>query len=143
MKRQKITLEEIADYNNLLLAVYKASKAKKHRKVVQEFLSNLESNLSNLSHDILLTKLPYGRFKAFQIYDPKKRMIHAACFEDRVFHHAVMNIAGDRIEKGMIYHSYACRKDKGVHKAVYQVQKNLQRHQWFVKIEPLVKKVIA
>lgn len=135
MKRQKVTLEEIADYKNLLSAVHKASKGKKHRKVVQDFIGNLESNLSNLSHDILLAKLPYGRFKAFQIYDPKKRMIHAACFEDRVFHHAVMNIAGEKIEKGMVYHSYACRKNKGVHKAVYQVQKNLQRYQWFVKID--------
>ena len=135
MKRQKITLEEIAEYSNLLLAVYKASKAKKHRKIVQSFLNNLENKLLILSNDILSGKLPYGRFKAFQIYDPKKRMIHAACFEDRVFLHAVMNIAGDRIEKGMIYHSYACRKEKGVHKAVNQVQKNLQRYKWFVKID--------
>lgn len=135
MKRQLITLEEIADYNNLLLALHKAAKGKRHRQVVQDFMAQCDEKLSTLSADIMAEKLPYGRFNAFQIYDPKQRLIHAACFEDRVFHHAVMNLAGSRLEKAMIYHSYACRPQKGVHKAVRQVQYNLQRYAYFVKID--------
>lgn len=135
MRRQYISLEEIADYKNLLTALYKASKAKRNRPVVQDFHYQLDRNLSSLSRDIMAGKLPYGRFKTFEIHDPKKRLIHAACFEDRVFHHAVMNIAGERLEKSMIYHSYACRPGKGVHKAIETVRKNLQRFKWFVKID--------
>lgn len=135
MKRQCISLEEIADYNNLILALHKSAKGKRQRKLVQQFIQHSDDKLSALGRDILSEKLPYGRFQSFQIYDPKKRLIHAACFEDRVFHHAIMNIAGPRLEKAMFYHSYACRPEKGVHKAVQQVQTNLQHYNWFVKID--------
>lgn len=135
MKRQHVLLAEIADYNNLLLALHKASKGKRHRRVVREFYEQFDKKISGLAQDILAEQLPYGSFKSFQIYDPKKRLIHAACFADRVFHHAVMNIAGERLEKCMVNHSYACRPGKGVHKAIRQVQGNLQRYKWFVKID--------
>ncbi len=79
--------------------------------------------------------MPYGRFREFFIFDPKKRLIHAACFEDRVFHHALMNIAGPVLERAMSPISFACRPGKGVHKAVAQVQKNLRRYPWYVKID--------
>lgn len=88
-----------------------------------------------MARDILAEKMPYGRFRAFQIHDPKKRLIHAACFEDRIFHHAVMNVTGERLEKSMVHHSYACRQNKGVHRVVQQVQKNLRRFLWLVKID--------
>lgn len=135
MKRQYISLEQIADYENLLLAAHKAAKAKRHRGSVQSFFSRLEQNLRNLSEAILAGSLPYGRFRTFEIYDPKRRWIHAACFEDRVFHHAVMNIAGATLDKAMFYHSYACRTDKGVHKAIAQVQRNIRQYAYFVKID--------
>lgn len=135
MNRQYVSLTEIADYNNLVLALHKASKGKRHRSVVRELYEQFDKKISGLAQDIVAGQLPYGFFKSFQIYDPKKRLIYAACFADRVFHHAVMNIAGERLEKSMINHSYACRPGKGVHKAIIQVQGNLQRYKWFVKID--------
>ncbi|CAK8712676.1 Reverse transcriptase domain-containing protein [Candidatus Electrothrix laxa] len=135
MKRQKISLADIADYNNLCLALHKASKGKQHRRDVLDFHQGVDKKLSAMALDILAEKMPYGRFKAFQIYDPKKRLIYAACFEDRIFHHAVMNIAGENLERIMFFHSYACRPNKGVHKAVQQVQNNIKRFPWLVKID--------
>lgn len=139
MKRQRITLEEIADQNTLITALYKAARGKQHRRVVRDFYTNIDVHLAELAQDILQEKMPYGRYRVFHIHDPKKRRIHAACFEDRIFHHAVMHIAGPHIEKSMVYHSYACRPEKGVHKAIEQVQVNLRRYSWFVKIDGLVK----
>lgn len=135
MKRTFLSLEMIAEYKNLQLALYKAAKGKRHRKSVQAFLREGDEALAKLGNDIRKGKLPYGRYKVFEIYDPKHRQIHAACFEDRIFHHALMNLAGPALEKSMTFHSYACRKDKGVHKAVQHVQRNLQRYRWFVKID--------
>jgi retron-type reverse transcriptase len=135
MKRLYISLEMIADYNNLLVATYKAARGKRSRSNVHHFLENTNDELTKLGEDIRQEKLPYGRFQTFEIFDPKQREIHAACFQDRVFHHALMNIAGEKLETAMFFHSYACRKNKGVHKAVQQVQKNLQRFQWWVKID--------
>ena len=135
MKRQRITLECIAERKNLLSAFQKAAKGKRYRGDVQAFLADFDSKLNQLGADIRQCHLPYGRYRSFQIYDPKQRLIHAACFEDRVFHHALMNQAGGVLERAMVEHSYACRPNKGVHKAVLQVQKNLQRFKWYCKID--------
>ena len=135
MKRLYLSLEQIADYANLVLAFHKAAKGKRYRSDVQMFLQHFNQNIHRLSQAILNEKMPYGNFRAFMIYDPKQRTIHAACFEDRIFHHALMNLAGDTLERAMSPFSYACRPNKGVHRAVRQVQKNLQRYKYFGKID--------
>lgn len=79
--------------------------------------------------------MPYGKFKEFQIFDPKKRLIHAACFEDRIFHHAVINLAGPVLEIAMMPRTYACRPGMGVHRAAQGVQHHLRQYRWYVKID--------
>lgn len=135
MKRTCIDLIDIADQSNLTLALYKASKGKRQRAEVQRFYQQAQANLNTLAKAILEEQLPYGRYHSFTINDPKQRIIHAACFEDRIFHHAVMNKAAPVFERAMVDHTYACRPGKGVHRAVKQVQKNLQSYSWYVQID--------
>ena len=135
MKRIRIDLEQVASRDNLLLALHRALKSKRHRPEVMCFLLQCDDNLNQLAKAILQAEMPYGRFREFQIYDPKPRLIYAACFEDRIFHHALMNLAGPVIEKAMLPTSYACRPGMGVHKAAKQVQQNLQRYPWYVQID--------
>jgi RNA-directed DNA polymerase len=63
-----------------------------------------------------------GAFKQFYVHDPKKRLISAPIFKDRIIHHALVNIIEPLFEKKFIIDSYACRKDKGVHKAVLRLK---------------------
>ena len=135
MRRLRISLAEIAERKNVVLAFQKAAKGKRNRDSVRLFLQDFDQNINQLCADILSAKLPYGHFREFQIYDPKKRLIHAACFPDRVFHHALINIAGGELERRMQPSSFACRQDRGVHKAVNRVQQNLQKYPYFVKID--------
>lgn len=135
MKRILITLDAIAEHNNLVLAFHKAAKGKRFRQDVQLFLQNFDSNLNQLGEDIRQAKLPYGKYRVFQIFDPKQRLIHAACFVDRIFHHALMNLAGDVLEQAMLPSSYACRPNKGVHKAVGTVQRHLCQYRYYGKID--------
>jgi len=135
VKRIRITLEAIAERKNLMLALRKAAKGKWHRPDVQAFFHNLDDNLNRLGRDIRDSRLPYGRFRTFEIHDPKKRLIHAACFEDRIFHHALMNLAGDMLDKAMTPQSYACRPGMGVHKAVKKVQQHLRQYAYYGKID--------
>jgi RNA-directed DNA polymerase len=135
MKRTRIQLYDIAAYDNLLLATWKAARGKRARPDVAHFTAHLDSRLRQLAEDILQDKVPYGRYRQFYIHDPKLRLIHAACFADRVLHHAIMNHAEPVFERTLVPTTYACRPDKGVHKAVAQVQKNLQRFPWFVKVD--------
>ncbi len=135
MKRKNITLEQIAETKNMVLAFAKAAKGRRYRADVQYFLHDFDQNIDQLSNDIREAKLPYGRFREFEIYDPKQRLIHAACFEDRVFHHALMNHAGTVLETAMTPFSYACRPNKGVHRAVKKVQQHLRQYRYYVKID--------
>jgi len=135
MKRTKIELVDVASQSNLSFALWKAARGKRHRPEVQEFLSNAQHQLNQLAQAILDEQAPSGRYHQFYIRDPKERLIHAACFSDRVLHHAIMNLAEPTFERTMIDHSYACRPNKGVHKAIQQVQHNLCRYPWVVKTD--------
>lgn len=135
MKRTNIDLNDIASVQNLALAAYKAAKAKRQRPPVKVFFKDLNRSLNHLSQDILADNVPYGHYRSFSIRDPKPRVIHAACFEDRVLHHAVMNHLGPVLDKAMTTKPYACREGYGVHKAADYALKCIRSFPWFVKID--------
>lgn len=135
MKRLRIELAEVAAYPNLCLAAWKAARGKRGRADVAAFLGDLDGRLERLGRDIVRAAVPYGGGREFFIHDPKRRLIHAACFEDRVLHHAIMNLAEPVFERALIPASFACRPGKGVHAAVREVQRDLRRFPWFVKVD--------
>jgi RNA-directed DNA polymerase len=135
MKRLAIRLEDLAERSNLLLATWKAARGKAARPPVARFLAGLERNLDALAESILAEKAPLGRASRFVIHDPKRRVIHAACFADRVLHHAILNRAEARFETMLVDSSYACRPGKGVHAAVAAVQRGLRAWPWFVQVD--------
>jgi RNA-directed DNA polymerase len=135
VKRQRVELADIAERGNLTLATFKAAQGKHHRPPVQRFLSRLDIELATLSRNVLQGRAPLGRAVRFQIHDPKPRQIVAACFEDRVLHHAVLNLTEARFEQSLADSAYACRQGRGVHAAVAAVQRGLQRHAWLVQVD--------
>ncbi|MEW6220413.1 MAG: reverse transcriptase/maturase family protein [Thermodesulfobacteriota bacterium] len=90
---------------------------------------------ARLREAILDETAPAGRFRQFVIADPKTRIIHAACFQDRVLHHALMHLAGPVLERTMVPTTYACRPGKGPLAGVHRVQRNVRRFPWLVKID--------
>ena len=60
-----------------------------------------------------------GAYTSFYINEPKKRLISAAPFRDRVVHHALCNITVPYFEKLFIPDSYANQRWKGTHRACY------------------------
>lgn len=135
MKRVRINLEQIAEHSNLTLALHKAARGKRYRDQVSRFLQQAGKNLNRLAWNILDGRMPYGDFRSFIIHDPKRRTIHAACFEDRIFHHAVMNLAGSVLERAMLPVSFACRPGLGVHRSAHAVQQHIRRFGWYGKID--------
>jgi retron-type reverse transcriptase len=71
-----------------------------------------------------------GSYTNFYIYEPKKRLISAAPFRDRVVHHALCRIIEPIWERRFIHHSYACRVGKGTHRALDQCQRWVRRYQY-------------
>ncbi|MBI2100452.1 MAG: hypothetical protein HYT47_00290 [Candidatus Vogelbacteria bacterium] len=62
-------------------------------------------------------------YELFTISDPKPRRIHKASVRDRVLHQAVYRVLYQIFDPTFIFDSYSCRKRKGVHRAVYRLEK--------------------
>ena len=135
MKRQAITLAEIAEHGNLVLAAWKAARGKRTRPSVARFLADFERQIARLAESIVREQAPLGRSSSFTVYDPQQRTIHAVCFADRVLQHAILNLAEPRFERMLVANAYACRPGKGVHAAVTAVQGGLRARPWFAQVD--------
>lgn len=121
---------------------------KKKKRDVIEFERNREDNLFAI-HELLLSKTYYpSTYTSFYVRDPKIRLIHKATVTDRIIHHIVSRELDPIFEPTFIAHSYACRKNRGAHKAViafqkmaWKISRNNTRTCWVVKCD--VKKFFA
>jgi len=123
MKTYNNLFNKVCSFQNLHLAYLKARKCKRYRNEILKFSYNLESNLSNLQKQLLDQTYKHGSYREFIIHDLKKRQIKAPCFRDRVVHHALCNVIEPIFDKGFIYSSFACRKEKGTHKAIKRLKR--------------------
>lgn len=83
-----------------------------------------------------------GRSVCFVVSYPKLREIFAADFRDRIVHHLLINEIESCFERRFIFDSFACRKEKGCHKAlhrlkkfVYQVTKNKTQNAFYLQLD--------
>lgn len=134
-KRSPIRLEDVATWDCLTEAAYRAAKGKRFAADVQQFCNQLNSNLTKLQRGILDGKLSLGEASEFQIFDPKPRIIHAPAFRERVLHHALILHVGPVLERSLIFDTYACRIGKGSHAAVNRTQHFARRFEWYGKLD--------
>lgn len=60
--------------------------------------------------------------------DPKRRVVSAAPFRDRVVHHALVAVIGPIFESGFVTDSYANRVGKGTHRAIARYEQFRDRY---------------
>jgi hypothetical protein len=76
-----------------------------------------------------------GKYRYFTIRDPKERTICAAAFDERVIHHAVMNVCDPVFERYQIFDSYATRRCKGTFAALERAEQFTKQSTWFLKLD--------
>lgn len=135
MRRANHLFERIWQRENLRLAVAKALRGKRHRADARQYMADLNANLRFLRDGIVTNSIGVGRFRQFTIYDPKQRTITAPCFEERVLHHAIMNVCEPTFERYLIFDTYACRKRKGREACVLRAAKNTRRFPYYAKLD--------
>jgi len=119
--------EKICDLENIYVAYKKATKGKKYRDEALRFSHNLPDNLLNIEFLLKNKKYCHSQYYEFLVKDSKKRIIRAACLKDRIMHHALCNIINDFFERSFIFDSYACRKEKGAHRAIKRFRTFLKK----------------
>lgn len=122
-KRYDNLIEQIADWDNLLLAHQKARRGKRDREEVQAFSANLWLHLGGIQNELLAGTYRMGEYRRFIAYEPQKRDIMAAPYRDRVVQHAVMTIIEPIWDKCLIEDTRACRQGKGTHNGAARVQR--------------------
>lgn len=126
-KTYKNLFTEVCSYRNLHEAYMKARKGKRYRDDVLEFSYNLEENLFQIKEELETQSYKADAYRKFYVHDPKRRLIKAPTFRDRVVHHALCSIIEPIFDRTFIYDSYACRKGKGTHKGVDRLQKFIRK----------------
>ena len=135
---ERVTLvEAMADYANVQKAYNKARKCKRYRKDVLLFTKDKEDNLETVRNDILGLSYEPSEYRYFKVYEPKERQIMALPFYDRVVQHTINNVLEPIFNQRFIFHSYACRKTKGMHAASDTLQEWLYEWQKFHPDQPL------
>jgi RNA-directed DNA polymerase len=120
--------EQVHAWENLRLAWRKAAKGKRGRPAAAGFEYHLEDNLVTLQEELATRTYSPGSYASFYIHEPKRRLISAAPFRDRVVHHALCNVIEPAFERSFSADSYANRVGKGTHRALDRCQQFARRY---------------
>lgn len=125
----------LTSWDNLLLAYRKAAKGKRGGAAVALFEWRLEDELLLLRAELRNGSYRPGAYHSFYIHEPKRRLISAAPFRDRVVHHALCNVIEPPFERSFTADSYANRVGKGTHKALDRCQRLARRHPFVLQCD--------
>lgn len=142
MKKFLGSYNNIISVENLLLAWTEFLAGKKQRLDVALFQNHLMDNVLDLHRELATKSYRHGGYKAFNISDPKPRIIHKAAVRDRLLHHLLYAQLYPYFDTKFIHDSYSCRVGKGTHKAINRlrdfgriVSKNNTQTCWILKCD--------
>lgn len=135
MKTYKYLYPQVYDFENIYLAYRKARKGKRGRMQPAMFERVQDDELLALQDELQSQSYRPAAYHSFLIHDPKKRLISAAPFRDRVVHHALCRVMEPIWEKRFIYDSYANRVDKGTHHALDRTQQFSRQYKYFLQCD--------
>ena len=114
-------------YEKLMEAHIKSRKGKGYRKEIIEFNLKQEEYIMWLLEQLQKQKYKHGGYTTFYVTEPKLRKIEKSRYIDRIVHRwLVDNFLEPAFVPQFINTSFACLKNKGMHRACLYVQKTMQ-----------------
>ncbi|MCX7048136.1 MAG: RNA-directed DNA polymerase [Candidatus Sumerlaeota bacterium] len=135
MKRHGDLWPEVVSFRNLCLAARKAQRGKRWRENVLEFNYCQEALLLEIQEELLSKTYCPGPYRSFVIVEPKRRLISAAPYRDRIVHHALCNVIEPIFDRTFIMDSYATRLNKGTHKALERFTGWARSSRWILQCD--------
>jgi hypothetical protein len=126
---------QVYEWNNLMRAWRKARRGKRGQPPAATFEANADWNLLALQLELQERRYQPGPYTSFTICEPKRRLISAAPFRDRVVHHALCNVIEPLFERRFIHDSYANRQGKGTHAALDRCQQFARRYRYVLQCD--------
>lgn len=116
-------------------AYRKAARGKRGKSAAATFEFGLADRLLELRQELTSGTYRPGPYQHFTIHEPKRRLISASPFRDRVVHHALCNIIEPLFEARFYPHSYANRVGKGTHRAIDQLQTFARHYRYALRLD--------
>jgi RNA-directed DNA polymerase len=131
-------LDQVSSYENLTKAYTECSRGKKKSFGFYSSRFNLNEKFVLLRDQLGHNTFCWSSYRSFYVQDPKKRLIMAAPFMDRVVHHSIHRVIEPILEPKLSTSVFACRKDKGnknAASALFHFLKNRGSHRYALKID--------
>jgi RNA-directed DNA polymerase len=126
---------QVTDFENLYRAYRAARRGKRGKESVAAFERRQEQELLALQDELISKTYQPGEYYSFYIHEPKRRLISAAPFRDRVVHHALCQVIEPIWERRFIHDSYANRVGKGTHRALDRTQEFARRYPYVLQCD--------
>lgn len=132
MRRRRFgdLFERVASLGNLFAAAKKALRGRGLKMPAVAFAADLETEVVALAHELRSGSYCPGAYHYFEIFEPKRRLVAAAPFRDRVVHHAICRVIEPIWERRFIADNYACRPGKGTHAAMRRARALARQDPW-------------
>jgi len=112
-----------------------AARGKRRRASVAGFLLDVDARCAELAARLVSRRYTPGAGRAFWICDPKRRLIYALPFADRVVQHFLIAQTLVAIERRLSPQVYACRVQKGTHRGLAQAAALHRRYPWVLRVD--------
>ena len=119
--------QDVFSFQNIYRAYLKCRKNKRNTINALKFEIEAEENIMRLERELKSRIYHPSRSILFAARKPKLREIFAADFRDRIVHHLLIEQLERIWEPAFIHDSFACRINKGTHKAALRLQTFLRR----------------
>lgn len=124
-----MTYEELCSFDTLWDAYVRARRCKRSKGSTAAFEYSAIEELLILSKSLLQGTFQPDPLDAFLIYEPKKRLIQAPTFRDKVVQHALTDyVVYDELSRSLTRNTYAAQVGKGVHFGLKMLEQHMRTH---------------
>lgn len=124
-----MTYQEMCAFEVLYDAYLEARKRKRSKPATAQYEANVLACTDKLSRLLQTKTYAPGKFETFYVYEPKKRLVQAPAFVDKVVLHALVdNILYDAITSSFIRDNYASQNRKGTHDGLFRLKQAMSEY---------------
>lgn len=121
--------EELCSFETLYAAYRRARRSKRGKQSTAAFEFSAIEELLILSKSLLQGKYHPDALDAFYIHEPKKRLIQAPSFRDKVVQHAMTDfIVYDELSRSFTLNTFAAQYGKGTHYGLELLSKHMRTY---------------
>jgi RNA-directed DNA polymerase len=131
MNIDNLIFDRITSLENLEKAYKKSQEGKlKYKKEALIFALDETQNLRELREELVSETYQFSGYFEFEVFKPKRRIINAPHYRDKIVQLATNNILKDIFVPGFISHTYACLDGRGTHRCVDKISEFSRKALW-------------